>query len=56
MVEGRPEVWECVEFVPGVYNRALIFEAPLFHSRHPKHGFGSTAEDGRMVWVCHYDL
>ena len=56
MVEGRPEVWECWKFVSGNFNRALIFEAPLFHSRHPKHGYGSTAEDGRMVWVCHYSL
>lgn len=56
MVEGSPEVWECMEFVPGIFNRALIFEAPLFHARHPKHGYGSTAEDGRMVWVCHFDL
>lgn len=56
MVEGKPEIWECMEFVRGIYNRALIFEAPLFHSRHPKHGFGSSAQDGRMVWVCHYSL
>jgi Family of unknown function (DUF6445) len=56
MVEGKPEVWECTRFVEGRYNRALIFEAPLFHSRHPKHGYGSTIEDGRMVWVCHYNL
>jgi hypothetical protein len=56
MVEGSPKVWECLDFVPGFYNRALIFEAPLFHSRHPKNGFGSTAEDGRMVWVCHYSI
>lgn len=56
MVEGSPNVWECIQYVAGHYNRALIFEAPLFHSRHPKHGYGSTADDGRMVWVCHYNL
>lgn len=56
MVAGNPEVWELTHFVPGFFNRALIFEAPLFHSRQPKHGYGSTAEDGRMVWVCHYTL
>jgi Family of unknown function (DUF6445) len=56
MVEGDPLVWELLQFVAGSYNRALIFEAPLFHSRSPKHGFGKTVEDGRMVWVCHYDL
>ena len=56
MVEGKDEHWERIAFVAGKYNRALIFEAPLFHARSPKHGFGSTPEDGRMVWVCHYNL
>ncbi len=56
MVEGSPEVWDRTDFVRGKYNRALIFAAPLFHARHPKHGIGTTIEDGRMVWVCHYDL
>lgn len=56
MVEGNPAVWEQLRFVYGDYNRALIFEAPLFHSRIPKHGFGSTPEDGRLVWACHYEL
>lgn len=56
MVEGSNQVWTQTHFVPGAYNRALVFEAPLFHSRLPKHGYGSTVEDGRMVWVCHYSL
>jgi hypothetical protein len=56
MVEGSAEHWQQTKFVPGVFNRALIFEAPLFHARSPKHGFGSTPEDGRMVWVAHFSL
>jgi hypothetical protein len=56
MVQGSPEHWEQLHFVPGKYNRALIFDAPLFHSRLPKHGFGATPEDGRMVWACHFYL
>jgi Family of unknown function (DUF6445) len=56
MVEGKPEHWGLQYFVPGKYNRALIFDAPLFHSRLPKHGFGATPEDGRMVWACHFYL
>lgn len=56
MVEGSPEHWKLQHFVPGKYNRALIFDAPLFHARSPKHGFGSTPEDGRMVWACHFFL
>lgn len=56
MVEGKPEHWKRLEFIPGRYNRALIFEAPLYHSRVPRHGYGATPEDGRMVWACHFGL
>lgn len=54
MVEGSPDVWEQTDFVRGIYNRALIFRAPLFHSRWPREGIGADAEKGRMVWVCHF--
>lgn len=56
MVLGSPDHWEQVKFVPGDFNRALIFDAPLFHARSPKHGFGSTPEEGRMVWACHFGV
>lgn len=56
MVGGSEEHWEQIKFVPGDFNRALIFDAPMFHARTPKHGFGSTAEDGRMVWVAHFGV
>lgn len=55
IVEGGEDVWEQYDFVKGAYNRALIFHAPLFHSRSPKNGIGTTADDGRMVWVCHFN-
>jgi hypothetical protein len=54
MVNGSDEHWEKLDFVRGIYNRAMIFDAPRFHARYPKHGFASTIEDGRMVWVCHF--
>lgn len=54
MVRGEEKDWEQTDFVRGIYNRALVFHAPLFHSRWPKHGIGNGAEDGRMVWVCHF--
>lgn len=54
MVEGTAEQWQEVDFVRGLYNRCLIFPAPLFHARHPKTGYASTPEAGRMVWVCHF--
>jgi hypothetical protein len=56
MVSGSDEFWEQIHLVPGIYNRALIFDAKLFHARLPKNGFGGTAEDGRMVWACHFNL
>lgn len=56
MVKGSDEDWELTELVRGKFNRALVFDAPLFHARRPKDGFGSNAEDGRMVWVCHFNL
>lgn len=54
MVRGSEEDWELIEFVPAAFNRAVVFEAPLFHARFPRHGFGSTPEEGRMVWVSHF--
>lgn len=56
MVEGGEAEWEQLDFVRGLYNRALIFHAPLFHARYPKHGLGENDETGRMVWVCHFTI
>jgi hypothetical protein len=54
MVEGSDADWEQTDFVRGLYNRALIFHAPLFHSRFPKNGISDNPTEGRMVWVCHF--
>jgi len=54
MVEGSDEHWELLDFVHGCFNRAVIFDAPRFHARSPRHGIAETAEAGRMVWVCHF--
>jgi len=54
MVKGSDEDWELLDFVRGGYNRAVIFDAPRFHARHPRHGISCTEEAGRMVWVCHF--
>jgi hypothetical protein len=56
MVEGSEKDWELLDFVRGQLNRAVIFDAPRFHARTPRHGFGSTVEDGRLVWVSHFCL
>jgi len=54
MTGGSADDWEETSFVRGKFNRAVIFEAPLFHARSPKHGYASTPEDGRLVWACHF--
>lgn len=54
MVSRDPSKWEQIDFVEGKYNRALIFKAPLFHSRFPLEGIGDNSIDGRLVWVSHF--
>lgn len=54
MVSRDPDKWVQLDYVRGAYNRALIFHAPLFHSRFPLDGIGTTAEAGRLVWVSHF--
>ena len=56
MLRSSPEEWELTLFVPGAYNRCVIFHAPLFHSRLPAYGLGNTPETARMVWVNHFNL
>ena len=55
MVSGGEAEWEQIDFVRGLYNRAVIFHAPLFHARCPKNGIGTTPENGRMIWGCHFN-
>ena len=54
MVSRDPSKWEQLDYVRGVKNRALIFNAPLFHSRYPLEGIGNNFETGRLVWVSHF--
>lgn len=56
MVDGSEEYWEQLDFIRGQYNRAVIFDAPRFHARSPKHGIGTTAQDGRLIWCAHFYL
>jgi hypothetical protein len=54
MVSRDEDKWELLDYVEGKYNRAVIFDAPLFHSRYPLEGIGSSPETGRLVWVSHF--
>jgi hypothetical protein len=53
--KGDMSDWEMTDFVEGRYNRALIFRAPLFHSRFPIEDFGETNGNGRLIWACHFN-
>lgn len=54
MVDRSEDKWELIAYVEGKKNRAVIFDAPLFHSRYPLEGIGNSTEDGRLVWVSHF--
>lgn len=54
MVSGESKDWERRDFVRGKFNRALVFRAPLFHSRVPFGGIGSNDDDARIIWGCHF--
>lgn len=57
MVEGGEAEWEQLDFVRGLFNRAVVFAAPLFHSRVPLHGIGDgSPENARMIWACHFSF
>jgi len=38
------------------YNRALIYESSLFHSRYPFQAFGEDAVTGRLIVVAFFNL
>lgn len=46
--------WEQVRFVPMKFNRALIYESALFHSRFPFKAFGTSPETGRLIVVAFF--
>lgn len=54
MVSRDPDKWVQTDYVRGAYNRALIFSAPLFHSRFPLDGIGDSFETGRLIWASHF--
>lgn len=48
--------WEQSGFVGMKSNRLLVYPTSMFHSRYPFEPFGSTPEDGRLIWVCFFDI
>lgn len=48
--------WTQIDFVPMVWNRFITYPTCLFHSRYPFSAFGKGPEDGRLIWICFYDV
>jgi hypothetical protein len=48
--------WKQEAFVPMQFNRFITYPTCFFHSRFPFEGFGTRAEDGRLIWICFYDI
>jgi|SRR5688572_2091545 len=46
--------WEIRQMVNLKYNRALIYESALFHSRYPFKAFGDSPENGRLIVVAFF--
>ena len=52
----RLEKWFQIGMVPMKWNRFITYPTSLFHSRFPFEGFGTGPQDGRLIWICFYDL
>lgn len=50
------DAWRQVAFMEMKFNRFLTYPTCFFHSRWPWEGFGTSPQDGRLIWACFYDL
>lgn len=48
--------WEQTALVPMKFNRFITYPTCLFHSRFPFSAFGNGSHDGRLIWICFYDV
>lgn len=48
--------WEQTDFVPMKWNRFITYPTCFFHSRFPFEAFGNGPKDGRLIWICFYDI
>lgn len=48
--------WKQVGFIQMQWNKFITYPTCLFHSRFPFEGFGKSPEDGRLIWICFYDV
>ena len=48
--------WEQTRFVEMKWNRFISYPTCFFHSRYPFDAFGTGPQDGRLIWVCFFDV
>lgn len=51
-----PAKWDLVGFIGMRFNRLIVYPTSAFHSRYPHAAFGNGATDGRLVWICFFDI
>lgn len=49
-------LWDQIGFIPMKSNRFITYPTCLFHSRYPFEAFGKGPQDGRLIWICFYDI
>lgn len=50
------DLWKMERFVGMRWNRFITYSTSLFHSRYPFSAFGDSPSNGRLIWICFYDL
>lgn len=48
--------WEQTALVAMRFNRFCAYPTSMFHSRYPFSGFGSTPQDGRLIWAVFFNV
>lgn len=50
------QFWTLAGLTEAKFNRLIHFNSKLFHSRYPKHAFGDSPENGRLILVVFFDV
>lgn len=53
---NNESAWEQVALAEMKFNRVAIYPTKRFHSRYPFEAFGSTPEDGRLIWASFFSV
>lgn len=48
--------WELSGFIGMKLNRFVAYPTKMVHSRWPREGFGTGKHDGRLIWVCFFNV